>query len=78
MIPEGHVEVREYDLPGKRTASLTRRGKDYYVRGRKVTLKKALLWMAKVEREADYSRSDWKESARLLTACAKAMKGGAR
>ena len=74
MIPEGHVEVRDYDLPGMRTASLTRRGKDYYVRGRKVTLKKALLWMAKMEVETDSGGSDLRETAKFLTACAKAMK----
>jgi hypothetical protein len=74
MIPKGHVEVREYDLNGIRTASLTRCGKDYFVRGRKVTLKKALLWMAKMEVETDSGGGNWRETAKFLTTCAKAMK----
>jgi hypothetical protein len=74
MIPEGHVEVHTYNLSGMRNAALTRRGRDYYVKGRKVTLKKAPLCMAKMERETDSGRGDWMEAARFLTTCAKARK----
>lgn len=72
-LPQGHVGVQDFNSTAKSRTVMTRQRAQYFVDGKPITLRRGLLWVAKMEAECDGAHANQQELAKFLRACARLM-----